>query len=750
MKLFRLGLLAGVAVQLLCPVGAAQATDYVISSGTSVTSPVSVAVDGDTLTVEAGATVSVSGDFAVTADAADVTVSIAGTVKNTSRIGVELSDNSTLVISGSVQAGTYGAVVGAGNSVLISGALTGGVGGLEVGQSGLVVNAGTIDGVKYGIHFDSDSSLTNTGTITADTAGISVEGSDDEIVNSGQISGGYVGIYAPGDHNLISNSGDITGGGSGLFIEGNDNEVANSGSITGGVYYGVALSGTGNSIENSGEIQSNAWGVHIWGSATIVNRGTISGGTIGVEATSSATISNSGDISGGTIGLLLGGSDNLVSNSGTIEGGSYGILIKGPSVGTTGTGNVINNRGTVIGGTYAIEIFGTGNTLNILAGSNIQGKLSMASGNNLYIGKGLNTAITYSGDPTITIGSGVGVDTGAIIAAVDPTGFAAEDERLNDLTRAVADAVDARLDTGRGGPTQVALADGRLIQPAADVPAGQSMTLWAAALGQRGSETERGTDVGFDTRLGGALIGVDGQAWDGLRLGVFGGYAASRFKTETGSQAVDARNYLAGLYAGLDRAAWFANLSVNGGLSRQSSDRTILNNTVAGGIEHADADYDGLFLSPAATIGTRFSLERGTLTPSLRARYAVMVLDGYEEEGSTADMTVEDRNVSLADLRGQLAFDLRPWGGGGGLLQVTLRGGADLTYSNSDAVDAELLSTALHFDAGKNGTAARGFLGLDMSYAAPGGVNVGITSELGAGSGDSFDASLAAALQVPL
>ncbi|MFO1122529.1 MAG: autotransporter domain-containing protein [Hyphomicrobiales bacterium] len=750
MKLFRLGLLAGVAVQLLCPVGAAQATDYVISSGSTVTSPVSVAVDGDTLTVETGATVSVSGDFAITAGAEDVTVTVAGTVKNASRIGVELSDNSTLVISGSVQAGTYGAVVGAGNSVLISGTLTGGVGGLDGGQSGLVVNAGTIEGVRYGVTFDSDSSLTNTGTITADTAGIYVDGSDDEIVNSGQISGGYVGVYASGDHNLISNSGDITGGGSGLVVDGNGNQLVNSGSISGGSYYGVALSGTGNSLENSGEIQSNAWGVYISGSGTVINRGTISGGTIGVEADSSATISNSGDISGGSIGLMIGGSDNLVSNSGTIEGGSYGILIKGPSVGTTGTGNVVSNRGTVVGGTYAIEIFGTGNTLNILAGSNIQGKLSMTSGNDLYIGKGLNTAITYSGDPTITIGSGVGVDTGAIIAAVDPTGFAAEDERLNDLTRAVADAVDARLAASRGGPAQVAQADGRLIHPVADVPPEQSMALWAAALGQRGSETERGTDVGFDTRLGGALIGVDGQAWDGLRLGVFGGYAAARFKTETDSQTVDARNYLAGLYAGLERENWFANLSVNGGRSRQSSDRTVLNNTVAGGIEHAEADYDGLFLSPVATVGTHISFERGTLTPSLRARYAVMALDDYVEEGSTADMTVEDRNVSLADLRGQLAFDLRPWDGGGGLLQVTIRGGADLTYSNSDAVDVELLSTALHFDAGKNGTAARGFLGLDMSYVAPGGVNVGITSELGAGSGDSFDASLAADLQVPL
>jgi hypothetical protein len=51
---------------------------------------------------------------------------------------------------------------------------------------------------------------------------------------------------------------------------------------------------------------------------------------------------------------------------------------------------------------------------------------------------------------------------------------------------------------------------------------------------------------------------------------------------------------------------------------------------VAGGIEHAEANYGGFLLSPSVRIGTDMAMGSGTLTPSLRLRYAGLFLEGYE------------------------------------------------------------------------------------------------------------------------
>ena len=69
-------------------------------------------------------------------------------------------------------------------------------------------------------------------------------------------------------------------------------------------------------------------------------------------------------------------------------------------------------------------------------------------------------------------------------------------------------------------------------------------------------------------------------------------------------------------------------------------------------------DYDGLFVSPSATIGTSFAMNGGSLIPSLRARYAGLFLDSYDETGSAADLSVDDRDVNVFDFRAQLAYAL--------------------------------------------------------------------------------------------
>src|SRR5690606_16881874 len=160
------------------------------------------------------------------------------------------------------------------------------------------------------------------------------------------------------------------------------------------------------------------------------------------------------------------------------------------------------------------------------------------------------------------------------------------------------------------------------------------------------------------------------------RGGLFIGAAAARMRTDPRSQTIDSGNYFAGGYASFTGASVFLDLSLTAGVSDFSSDRSVANNMVFGGIEHAEADYLGFFVSPGVTRGRDFAGAGGRpFAPSLRARYAGLFLDGYEESGSAADLSVGSRSVNVFELRGQLAYGFAPMQQENGTLDATLRVG---------------------------------------------------------------------------
>ncbi|MFO1122530.1 MAG: autotransporter domain-containing protein [Hyphomicrobiales bacterium] len=753
----------------------------------AATSAILIGGDQNQVTVESTGTLSATGNaLQIGGDSNVITNSgdIAGDA-----VGVSLShgDDNSLYNAGSISGGTRGALInGDGTLISNSGTITGGKSGLRIlGSNSMVDNSGDITatgGNSYGLEFYGNGNLlVNSGAISGSETAVFASGTGNTVINAGYLAAGFNGVQfyqggnalinsgtiiaasADGDgvylksSNSVTNTGDISGGFIGIAAA-DDNLIVNAGQVTGGT---VALyAHASNVISNSGDISGGSWGIYAGSANTIRNSGSISGTLFGIEMESGNSLSNSGSIAGGEVGvfgqasnsvvnagaisgdgwgLWLEGGGSLVINSGSISGGTAGLLVDAM---TASTGNAIDNSGALSGGQYAVQLLGSGTTLNILAGSNIQGVLALGTGNVVTIGRGLNTAFTHTGDPTVTAASGMLVDSGTVIAAVDVTGLAAEDDRLADVTRALADAIDARLAAARRGGAGIATAADGSIRPVADAPPEPKVSAWATAIGGWSRHDADGHAAEYDSRLAGMVVGADRRLSDVLRLGAFAGYAVSGFDTETSSQSIDAKDYVAGFYAGLDQATWFANLSVSGGLSRQSSDRTVLNNTVAGGIEYAEASHDGLFLSPSVTLGTRLSLPHGTLTPSLRARYAIMALDGYEEEGSTADLTVDDRSVGLAELRGQLAYAAGPWNLSGGTMGLAVRGGADLTFSSASDIEAELLATSLSFDSGGEATAVRAVLGLDLSFLSNGGTSFNLTSELARGSSSSVDATM--------
>ncbi len=607
----------------------------------------------------------------------------------------------------------------------------------------------------------------------------------DFTVGSGDVVGTQT-LTGPGDTGLIEAGGTIQATGNSAAI-------------------GVNAFNTGQTVINNGLIHASASGVSSIGiysgeaDALITSSGSInaSGPVYGYGISSeraNAQITNSGDInaSGGQYGygIRSGGDNALITNSGDIDAWGFfvghGIYSDGANAQITNSGYInaagnmasvgiwslganatVTNSGTVIGTLTAFRFFETGATLNLLAGSAIQGSIQFAydTSATLNIGRGLNTALTFQGLPgTINSFGAPMMVQGPLVAVVDPTGFSAQDEMLTDLTRAIANAVDGRINAARFGyvPPATPLlsyaeADGPADAATAafGYPAGTAGAaspghgFWAAGIGAYRNQDADGPDVGFDTGLGGLLVGLDGELANGTRVGGFLGASASRFETDANSQEIDADSYFGGVYGSYTAQTYFLDASLTGGVTSQSSDRTVANNLVIGGIEHAKADYDGVFVSPSATIGTIYAMGDGTLIPSFRARYAGLFLDGYEEHGSAADLSVDDRDVNVFDFRAQLAYALAARPLNGGVLHTAFRFGADATFADNDDVEAVLLGTGLNFSVSGDDT-LRGFAGLDMSWRAAGGADFFLGAEAGYDSGDAFTLDVQGGLRIPL
>lgn len=338
-----------------------------------------------------------------------------------------------------------------------------------------------------------------------------------------------------------------------------------------------------------------------------------------------------------------------------------------------------------------------------------------------------------------------------VVAVVDPTGFSAEADMLTDLTRVIADSVEQRLVGARAERMSGAVAvNGTMVVPTANAPTGGATgaVFWASALAQGRDQKADGAYDGFDTRLGGFMLGLDGTVSANVRAGAFLGASTSGLETDTNSQSIDADSYLGGIYAEMQKGAPFLNLALTAGLSSQSSDRTINDNLAEGGTDHAKADYNGLFISPAATLGADIAVPGAVFSPSIRARYAALFLDSYAESGSAADLSVDSRSVQIFDLRGQLALAV-PVELDGGTLSVTTRLGADASFTSDNDVNTQLLGETLDFTVGGN-EMAQGFAGLDIAYTTMAGTRFFAGTEFGIQSEAATTAQATAGIELPL
>ena len=576
---------------------------------------------------------------------------------------------------------------------------------------------------------------------------------DQMLENFGLISttgNSALGIGSIGAYAVITNLGTISTTGSGAYgiyssNSGANATLVNSGTIstTGSDARGISSSGANATLTNSGIISTtgnDAYGVASLGSkAAITNSGTIS--TVGDFAEGirsgggDATLTNSGAIS--TVGIFAngitsGGPKATISNSGTIS--TTGINAEGIRLG--GSDATLINSGTIISEqSDAIRFSQNNATLNLLAGTAIQGGIRFnGSGNTVSFGPGLNTMLTFSGilfPETILTGGNPYAVSGARIAVLDRGGFALADDMVLGLAGNIAGVVN------HGGRGQcLPAADGEL--PIGDND-GCAIEAWLAGFGGFGGRPDSSSLAGSGYLSGGGLAGLEFTPGGSFSGGIFLGAMAAHGSVGD-SQDTTQYGGVVGGHAGFASDGYFADFHAALGVLQIDSERTVANNTVDGGLTVASASQAGYFFSPAVTIGTDLETGAGILTPSLRLRYAGLMLDGYSESGDDG-VDIDARLVHELELRAQLALALTPSVSEDGTLSAVLRAGADVLHRQSDIITGTLLGQPIAFTSGDDGTGYRGFAGFDLDLALGGGTSLFGNVELGLDSTGGYSAT---------
>lgn len=432
------------------------------------------------------------------------------------------------------------------------------------------------------------------------------------------------------------------------------NSLINLGTITSGTN-GIGT-GTVTSLNNAGTISGGISGLGAGVITNLTNTGTITSGVTGIFSTTITDLNNHGAIRGDNEAIVAFNEITSLVNSGTIMGGLNGILA-GDRIAS------LTNSGTIIGGTNAILVNGAAaggpgeNTLTLLAGSNIQGAINIVgSTNTLNVGNGLSIANTFeTGAPVIGFtGNQPFAVSGLQVSVVDPTALGVVDEQAIALFNGIGGAITGRLFQLESLYPQPG------IQPVSyseidsnDIAAFEAIDraerqrhIWAEVFGSLRYQQDDGPTLETTLQTGGFVVGIDGQVSESMMLGLFAGVGRSEIENDLGTQQTNTETFFGGFYARYDAdgpLVW--DLATTAGGSRYDQDRQVANNLVVGGLETANADYDGFFISPELTV-TRSYGHENPLEAFVTLRYAGLYLDGFTETGLTAGaLTLEDRVI---------------------------------------------------------------------------------------------------------
>lgn len=614
---------------------------------------------------------------------------------------------------------------------------------LTAGETGLVEQGGVLNVTTGNAITASGDAVqaTNNGTISTEGGGASgmlgdATATNARLVNNGTIStDGFAdrGIYGQGANSTLINRGAITTSGSsgvGILSSGSNSTLLNSGTITtsGLSASGMYSSGANATFINSGTITTSgntAYGLSSTGAnATVVNSGVITTSGIGAAGIrhvtgSNATLVNSGSITtqdGDGFEVAGSGSTITVTKSGSITvSGSGRVGIR--SAGTNGT---INVSGTVIASgaaTQAILGGATSQTLNIKPGATIVGTIDLGAGTNAVnidtSAGARSSTLTIANAGTVNTsagGDGIALQSGSTVVIVDPTGIAANRAALGTTTVGIHQAVSQQL--ARSNARQSIVVAANDLEPGM-LYAPQKPFVWGQVFGSYLSHGDDGANLGYRSRVGGAVGGYEKPIED-HSIGVFGGVSVGGMKTDEASLESDSSGFFVGGYGEYVVGDWAIDGTMVVGYQRHQDRRLVVDNLI--GEETAQSDYNSVYVSPSLAVIRSIDIGGGiALRPSAQVNYTYGYYQGYDETGTTSsNLRVDAHAVDVINGRLQLAArqDLED-----GVGEMELRGGMKYSYFGRDSVDVGLSNGPLVRYQGSGETSSHGgYVGGNLRY----------------------------------
>jgi outer membrane autotransporter protein len=614
-------------------------------------------------------------------------------------------------------AGIVGAVAGSVGTVVVDGS---GSTWLNTGSGGNS-NGLTIGGAGSGTLTISNGaivqSLSSGSTMIADQAGST------GVLNIGAAPGAAA--VAPGT--LFSSASVQFGAGTGTI---NFNHT--------GVGYVFSAS-----IQGPGTVNQIAGETILTASSGFTGPTNVTGGRLAVDGeiyASTATVSGGG---------ILGG----IGNVGSIVANAGGIVAPGDGIGTLNVANnvtfalgsilqvEVNAAGQgdrlVAGGIATLS----GGTVQVLAGAGNYSQstnytiLSAAGGVNgtfagvtsnlafytpslLYQGNDVDLVLTRNSTTFMAVGvtpnqiaaaSGVaslGSDNAVNNAVLNLSAPQAQQafDRLSgevyastkgvliDDSRFVRDAAINRIRSAFGavgassGPFAAYAADGTPVAATTD-----SLAFWGQGFGSWGSTDGNGNAAALSRSTGGFLAGGDAFAFDGVRVGAFGGYSRTNFNVADRGSSGSSDNYHLGVYGG---SQWGALGLRTGAAYTWHQIDTSRSVSFPGLAEQMSSHYDAATSQVFGDLGYRLNVGRtvvGTLAfePFANLAYVNLWTGGFGETGGVAALIGRsgstDVTYSTLGLRGSSDFSLNG-------MAATARGSVGWRHAAGDVTPASLLA----------------------------------------------------------
>ena len=319
-----------------------------------------------------------------------------------------------------------------------------------------------------------------------------------------------------------------------------------------------------------------------------------------------------------------------------------------------------------------------GTNVNIFAGHDISSTLTFGS---FGCGCAIN-GLTDTGSVVNVFGGAPFVIFGNTVAVLDPTSFSIADKNIADFSHAISSMVTSRLNNPvpmSGGSTPIGFAPSgnvavdmardafagisslnyastdRVLFSNPNVTAVDGTSVWAQGFaGQRIQDADAPTLRSINNFYGG-MMGIDKTFRPGLRLGGLLGAGAINSTIDLNSGGTKSDIVFGGLYGRYAMNRSFVDFALLGGHSSNDLRRNMANNLVPGGLETATASYNGWFISPEIAYGVKMPVGTNlTLTPTARVRYLAAGFGGYQEIGSTTNLTVASRTSHNFEERGEV------------------------------------------------------------------------------------------------